>query len=120
MKLQQAYFSESSMAGGWQLIGYMAPGNNSQTTNFSYDPSQIAVGASAALDAGRKIGRKAGNFQNLNECTGGGASNPTYHRTVKLTSAAATANGNADVAFEAKADHAGCVALTPTLDKIGK
>ncbi|SIN81332.1 hypothetical protein SAMN05720758_0001, partial [Fibrobacter sp. UWB11] len=29
VKLQQAYFSEASKAGGWQLIGYMAPGVNS-------------------------------------------------------------------------------------------
>ena len=120
MKLQQAYFSESSMAGGWQLIGYMAPGDNSKTTNFSYHPGVIAVGASAALDASGKIGWKAGNFQNLNECQGGGANNPTYHWTVTLKSAAATTNGNDDVAFTAAADAAGCVALTPTFDKIGK
>ena len=48
VKLQQAYFSESNKAGGWQLIGYMAPGENSSTTNFSYTPEGIAVAASIA------------------------------------------------------------------------
>ncbi len=103
------------MAGGWQLIGYMAPGVNSKTTNFEYDPGSIAVDASAKLDGTGKTGWQAKNPQNLNECQGG-----SFHWTVKLTSASATTNGNADVAFEAKADAAGCVALTPTFDKIGK
>ena len=119
VKLQQAYFSESNMAGGWQLIGYMAPGNDSKTTNFTYDPGQIEVGASDALGS-NKIGWKAGNKVNLNECQGGSNNTPNYHWTVTLSLSSATTNGNADVAFAAAADHAGCVALTPTFDKIGK
>jgi hypothetical protein len=119
VKLQQAYFSESNMAGGWQLIGYMAPGNNSKTTNFTYDPGQIAVGASNNLSSS-VTGWKAGNTVNLNECAGGANGAANFHWTVTLSLASATTNGNADVAFAASAGDAGCVALTPTFDKIGK
>jgi type IV pilus assembly protein PilA len=119
VKLQQAYFSESNQAGGWQLIGYMAPGTNSATTNFSYNPGDIAVGTSDAL-AQAKVGWQAGNSVNLNECAGGANGTPNYHWTVTLSLSSATNNGNADVAFAASAGDAGCVALTPTFDKIGK
>ena len=121
VKLQQAYFSESNMAGGWQLIGYMAPGVNSATTNFNYHPgTDIAVGGSAALGTSAKLGWQAANKVNLNECSGNGS---TYHWQINMTSGSATTNGQADVVFAATASASngtGCVALTPTFDKIGK
>ena len=115
VKLQQAYFSESNMAGGWQLIGYMAPGNDSKTTNFEYDPGSISGGASDAVTS-KKAGWRAKNVQNLNQCQGG-----QFHWTVELQNAsAADATTQADLTFTASAGDAGCVALTPTFDKIGK
>ncbi len=106
------------MAGGWQLIGYMAPGEGSNTTNFSYHPGDIEVGESDAL-SGTPVGWKAGNKVNLNECaTNNGAVD--YHWTVTLAKSSATTGGNADVAFTASAGTPGCIALTPTFDKIGK
>ena len=121
MKLQQAYFSESNKAGGWQLIGYMAPGNNSETTNFNYHPgSAIAVGGSADLSTTAVVGWQAANKVNLNECAGDGS---TYHWQVSMTAGTTTTNGQADVVFAATAsanNGTGCVALTPTFDKIGK
>ena len=115
MKLQQAYFSESNMAGGWQLIGYMAPSGagESETTNFKYgnnlgitkDQSNALVSDVVGWDAKNKI--------NLNEC----ASNVNWKVTLsKKTSSTA----GADIGFSSSAGAAGGVALTPTFDKIGK
>ena len=111
MKLQQAYFSESNMAGGWQLIGYQAP-NNGTTTNFEYG-IELPIGAqsSDALSTG-KVGWNAKNKVALNECSS------AVNWTVTLSKASGTTS--ADISFAASAGDAGCVALTPTFDKIGK
>ena len=120
VKLQQAYFSESNKAGGWELIGYAAP-NNGATTNFAYGIGAIGVQASTDLDETGKVGWTAMNLTNLNECQG------TANATAKNTETAAQwkvtvkAGSNvADVAFDAVATGAGCIALTPSFDKIGK
>ena len=115
MKLQQAYFSESNKAGGWQLIGYMAPGNNSETTNFKYTPEDIAPSASNDLSKGTPKGWAASNNLNLNECKAG----KNWSVTLGSTQTG-SANSQADITFTASAGAAGCVALTPTFDKIGK
>ena len=114
VKLQQAYFSESSMAGGWQLIGYLAP-NNGSTTNFDYRSGDIAEDGSDALSSD-KLGWGANNKANLNECTAQTGTGNNW--TVTLSKATGTTQ--ADIAFAASAGAAGCVALTPTFDKIGK
>ena len=39
MKLQQAYFAEQNLIGGWTMIGYKDPSGSStggNTTNFTY------------------------------------------------------------------------------------
>lgn len=36
IKLQQAYFAETTSTGIWDQIGYVAPGQNSETENFIY------------------------------------------------------------------------------------
>jgi type IV pilus assembly protein PilA len=113
VKLQQAYFSESNMAGGWQLIGYLAP-NNGETTNFIYDKGDIAKDASDGV-TDQKDGWKAANKANLNECQGAGA---TFNWTVKVQKKSGSSQD--DITFTASAGPAGCVALTPTFDKIGK
>ena len=112
MKLQQAYFSESNMAGGWQLIGYMAP-NNGTTTNFTYgNDLGIEADQSDAITA-LTTGWDAANNINLNECAKG------TNWTVKIQKTSSSTAGD-DVSFTAAANGAGCVALTPTFDKIGK
>ncbi len=112
MKLQQAYFSESSMAGGWQLIGYMAP-NDGATTNFEYgNDLGIDKDASNAVTS-LTIGWDAKNKNNLNECAS------AVNWTVKLQKATSDTAGD-DIKFTANAGPAGCVALTPTFDKIGQ
>ena len=118
VKLQQAYFSERNKAGGWQLIGYMAPSGTeaSKTTNFSYTPGTLKVSEDTDLSSTAVVGWEAENVANLNECTAG------KNWTVSMTLAGADGNG-ADVSFAATAralNNAGCVALTPTFDKIGK
>ena len=115
MKLQQAYFSESNMAGGWQLIGYMAPSGagDAETTNFKYGNSLgIDKDKSNALGS-EVIGWDAKNKLNLNEC----ASNINW--TVKLSKKSSSTAG-ADIGFASSAGTAGCIALTPTFDKIGQ
>ena len=117
VKLQQAYFSESNKAGGWQLIGYLAPSGDgpSQTTNFKYDVGDIGASASAELGTELKIGWQAANKANLNECAGDGTK---FNWTVKVSKMAESSQD--DVSFTSSAGDAGCVALTPTFDKIGK
>ena len=115
MKLQQAYFSEASKAGGWQLIGYMAPGVNSKTTNFEYSPtSAIKVDGSATLTSRDIVGWQAHNVATLNECSIG----DNWKVNMKVNTAeGATAQ---DIIFSSTVTAGGCAALTPTFDKIGK
>ena len=115
MKLQQAYFSESSMAGGWQLIGYLAPSGagESETTNFKYGNNLgITKDQSDALGSD-VIGWDAKNKINLNEC----ASDVNWKVTLSKKS---SSTAGADIGFASSAGTAGCVALTPTFDKIGQ
>lgn len=118
VKLQQAYFSESNMGGGWQLIGYMAPSGDgeSKTTNFEYGVGDIAASTSSDLSGG-KIGWTAKNRIALNECKI--PSTHSWQVKVSKTNTAANSAGE-DVAFESKALTAGCIALTPSFEKIGK
>ena len=117
VKLQQAYFSEASKAGGWQLIGYMAPGVDSKTTNFEYSPtSAIGVAESKAL-SGNMVGWQAHNVANLNECAIG--DNWQVKLSVATGSDAATSAGQ-DILFSAEVPESGCAALTPTFKNIGK
>ena len=119
MKVQQAYFSESNKTGGWQLIGYLAPSGAkaSETTNFKYKPGGLAVGNSTSLKNATVIGLQAENIANLNECQAG------TNWQISMSESTDAAKG-ADVVFTATANaggnNAGCIALTPTFDKIGK
>ena len=117
VKLQQAYFSERSVAGGWQLIGYMAPSGDqpSKTTNFEYTPGALSVTGETAASAST-VAWEAKNVANLNECPVG------KNWTVSVQKEADNTKGT-DIKFEATANalsKAGCIALTPTFDKIGK
>lgn len=119
VKLQQAYFSESLKAGGWQLIGYLAP-NSGETTNFVYGIGDIETADSESSPDGKE-GWQAANKANLNECgavTGAKANSNNDGSHWKIT-LGYTAGAN-DMTFTATAGDAGCVALTPTFDKIGK
>ena len=109
MKVQQAYFSESNMAGGWQLIGYQAP-NNGSTTNFEYGTDLgISDQNSDALESSQ-VGWDEKNKVALNECESG------VNWTVSVTPNPT----NTDLTFKAEAKTAGCQALTPTFANIGK
>ena len=112
VKLQQAYFSESNKAGGWQLIGYMAP-NDGATTNFEYGKS-LGIAKDQSSDiASATIGWDAANKVNLNECKA------ATNWTISIVKATSSTAGD-DIKFTASAGNAGCVALTPTFDKIGQ
>ena len=121
VKLQRAYISEYDSIGTWALIGYKGPGDvtatSSKTTNFSYTDG---VEAKADLPEQDKIGWTAENNVQLNDC---GAKSKW---TIAMKKAAAS-SGNAaagDAIFTAKVGveqgDAGCTALTPSFDKIGK
>ncbi len=124
VKLQQAYFSESLKAGGWQLIGYLAP-NNGATTNFVYGIGSLATNASTDNPNG-VVGWQAANKANLNDCpavsvtdANANGNNTGSHWTVTM----AYTTGSNDIGFNATAQASSgtaCVALTPTFDKIGK
>ena len=122
MKLQQAYFAESLKAGGWTLIGYTAPGNDAATTNFVYGIGGIAENTTADV-ASETVGWTADNLANLNECgkgsqTIGMNTATTANWTVSVTQG--TGISNQELVFTAAVTGAGCTALTPTFDKIGK
>ena len=120
VKLQQAYFSEANKAGGWTLIGYQAP-NNGKTTNFAYGIGGIGSATSATVNTTGTVGWTAQNLVNLNECTG--TSSAAAFNTATTAQWKVTVKQGAsvqDVAFDAAANGPGCVALTPTFDKIGK
>ena len=114
VKLQQAYFSERNLIGGWELIGYMAPSGEaaSKTTNFEYKVGTIGTTAGVAATASDQVGWTAANRMNLNECAMG----DNWNVGMK----AATGTTSADLAFTASVTGKGCTALTPTFDKIGK
>ena len=122
VKLQQAYFSESLKAGGWQLIGYLAP-NSGSTTNFVYGIGTLATATSTESPEG-VVGWQAGNKANLNDCAA--VANATDVNANKNISGAhwtvtmKYTTGSNDLGFDASAGTASCIALTPTFDKIGK
>ena len=117
VKLQQAYISEDGSIGTWALIGYKGPGEvtatTSQTTNFSYTDG---VSAKDTLPAQDKIGWTATNKVQLNDC---GANNSW---TIAMKKANSSAAGDAIFTAEVGGaqGNAGCTALTPSFDKIGK
>ena len=123
VKLQQAYFSENNQIGGWDMIGYIAP-NGGETTNFYYGAA-IAHTGSASQNAQDVVGWAADNKVTLNECVAGTvmtqkkATNATAasHWIVKVS---VNTGSQADVTFDASANGAGCVALTPSFANIGK
>ena len=121
MKLQQAYFAESLKAGGWTLIGYTAPGNGA-TTNFVYGIGGIAADTVADVSS-EKVGWTADNLANLNECQKGSQTtgkNTATDANWKVSVTQGSGTSNQDLVFTAKVNGAGCTALTPTFDKIGK
>ena len=118
VKLQQAYFAESGKAGGWTLIGYTAP-NGGETTNFYYGIGSIGTQASTTVSSST-LGWSASNRTALNECAAGSAAAKEFTTASNWNVYLAAGASVQDVAFSASANGAGCVALTPTFDKIGK
>jgi hypothetical protein len=122
VKLQQAYFSESSAIGGWTLIGYSAP-NDGHTTNFYYGIGDIALDNSTVVNGtDAQLVWQAANPNKLNECA---AISGVSAGKVKLSGANWTVSvtpnaAKTDLAFTAEAKGSGCQALTPTFGNIGK
>jgi len=112
VKMQQAYFSESNFVGSWTLIGYKAPGTSNATTNFTYTGATIS---GETTTAAVNNAWSAKNNVQLNDCE-----SKDNNWTVNVTPNNAAASEAADVAFESKVSAAGCKALTPTFETIGK
>lgn len=113
IKLQQAYFSEASKYGGWDLIGYVGPGERNSatstyTTNFQYTAENLASN-STSTDAVSKAW-KAHNVSKLNDCQ------PGDNWYIDLADASTTERDS----YTATVTGTGCSGLTPTFDKIGK
>ncbi len=118
--MQQAYISEDGSIGTWALIGYKGPGkgsaDSSQTTNFSYTNG---ITAKDTLPAQDKVGWTAKNNVQLNDC----GANSTWTIAMKKANASSGNAAAGDAIFTAKVgegQNAGCTALTPSFDKIGK
>jgi type IV pilus assembly protein PilA len=124
VKLQQAYFAEQNLIGGWTMIGYTAP-NNGQTTNFNY--GENGAHNTTYTSASAVIGFAADNRIQLNECaagTGITTSNATgvsaANWTVTVTAATSGSSATGDVTFNASVASANCTSLTPSFTNIGK
>ena len=108
VKLQEAYASESNKMGGFQMIGYQAPGtstaNGSNTTNFTYTGSITANSATTedADDAWAATSKVA-----LNDCSNGSKWN--------INTTIAAVNGVVSFVAQVEAD---CKSLTPSFEQI--
>ena len=95
--------------GSFKLIGYSAPGTNSQTTNFTYT-DEAGDGTHALGDEADAW--KATSRVQLNDCATGGEWG--------VTIAKASGGNAADAAvFAAAVTGSGCEELTPSFSKIG-
>lgn len=107
--MQQAYFSESNVYGGWTIIGYTAPGTDGKTNNFTFT-SGATLTAENTTSAAVNDAWEAANNAKLNDCA------PGKNWVVKLT---AVADGQ-DAYTANVAGGADCKALTATFENIGK
>lgn len=110
MKLQEAFFAERNAVGSWTLIGYKAPGDSGSTKNFQYTEANAADTTTGTVEGAWK----AKNKTQLNDCPSGD------NWAIKVTPTAAAASVAASVAFNATVANAGCQALTPNFESIGK
>ena len=113
MKLQDAYFSEKNKFGGWDMIGYAAPGGSkgasSESNNFEYNAADVDT--DEATSTGSAVGWKAKNIAKLNDC------DSDYHWTITLGAIGSTTTVSS---YTSAVDDTECKALTPTFDQIGK
>jgi len=110
VKMQQAYVSEAVAVGGWDIIGYKAPGDG-KTTNFTYTEGAGVTGANTiAIPTTLTTTWEAANNTKLNDC------DANKNWTVGVAAATGSAG---DVAFTSKVDNPGCPELTPNFKTIG-
>lgn len=114
VKMQQAYVSEANKIGGWQLIGYTAPGKkdatSGETNNFTYSSSMNASDTSSST---ADNAWKAANLAKLNDCEKSTDDAPNWSVNVSI-------DDNGADSYETKANGDDCEALTPTFAKIGE
>lgn len=113
VKLQQAYFSEKNMYGGWSVIGYSAPGGSSgvssSTNNFDYDGS--AIGATDETNAQTNAVWKAQNKVKLNDCAS------AWNWQINVAASGAGVMDSYTAVVNSKAT---CLQLAPNFEQIGK
>ncbi|MBO5422924.1 MAG: hypothetical protein J6A06_03950 [Fibrobacteraceae bacterium] len=110
--MQQAYYSESAVAGGWTLIGYTM----TSTTNFKFlENGTVENGVAAASSTALGTASVTWGAQNkaaLNDCT----IDSKWQLTVAKNSAA---GGGARYGAEVTGGPTGkCVILTPSFGKL--
>ena len=116
MKLQEAYFAEKNEVGGWNMIGYTAPGTSATktegsgyTTQFTYTggadkaATSVAVGTTAS---GATALWTAANRGALNNCSAGSWTISVWNNSGKDSYVAAVTG-------------TGCAELTPNFSAIG-
>lgn len=112
VKMQQAYVSEAMAIGNWAIIGYKAPGQGDQTTNFAYKDNGNYSEKNTAAIAGPVVGFAAANKAKLNDCALSTTADPNWSVSV-----AETSSGSGEVAFTSTTK---CTDLTPTFETIGR
>lgn len=78
IKLQEAYYAETGSIGNWEQMGYVAPGENSETENFVYsdlNPGLVAM-----------------NKKEMGDCSVG-------NKWTVIPEVVTTENGNSDIRF---------------------
>ena len=124
VKLQDAFASEANVVGGWQMIGYVAPGAANSgdvgtTSNFEYTNSGATdKAATVAIDSFDQIEWGAANIVALNACKAQdkGAAAASANWTVKVIGAS---NGNS-LSYEFKVNDDDCKPLTASFESMGK
>ena len=113
MKLQDAYFTEQNMYGGWGKIGYTAAGTGNSTsfrgTTFTYSAEALAWN-SEDTDAHTNAWVGSNTETALNDC----AKNNKWTISLKQATKQVT-----EYTVAAPTDN-NCKVLTPSFEKIGK
>lgn len=111
VKMQQAYVSEAVAVGGWDIIGYKAPGGGS-TTNFAYAQGTAVTGGNTiAIPSSNTVTWTATNKAKLNDCE----SAANWEMGVEESTSSA-----GDIVFNPDVKNTGCPELTPSFETIGK
>lgn len=109
MKLQEAYAAEKNEVGGWSAIGYTAPGEKTDSLNFTSSNFKY-VGGGAAWSAS--------NIAKLNDCPAVASPSISSNNWKIVAEMKNAAQGDGAVVVTRTVTPA-CEGLTPSFSSIG-